>query len=339
MEHKNNKPVIIWLLSGCLLIFLMVVVGGITRLTNSGLSMVDWNPIMGFIPPLSDLDWNEAFDKYKQYPEYQMVNYHFTLSEFKSIFFWEYFHRLIGRVIGMVFLIPFIYFIITKKLSKKLKLQSLVLFAMGGLQGFIGWWMVKSGLVKDPDVSHFRLATHLITAFLTFTYTFWVALGLMYNDEKTANFKSLRTILFFVFGVTIVQIIYGAFVAGLNAGFIMNTFPKMGNQWINDAVFALTPLYKNFTEGLAGVQFVHRYLAYLVAGLILLFVLKSQNFKLSVRQKSASRLMLYVVFIQFLLGVFTLLYAVPIWLGVVHQVGAFLLLTSIVNALHAFRKS
>ncbi|MCB0381096.1 MAG: COX15/CtaA family protein, partial [Flavobacteriales bacterium] len=138
MEHKNNKPVIIWLLSGCLLIFLMVVVGGITRLTNSGLSMVDWNPIMGFIPPLSDLDWNEAFDKYKQYPEYQMVNYHFTLSEFKSIFFWEYFHRLIGRVIGMVFLIPFIYFIITKKLSKKLKQQSLVLFAMGGLQGFIG---------------------------------------------------------------------------------------------------------------------------------------------------------------------------------------------------------
>ncbi len=337
MKNKDNKPVIIWLLSGCLLIFLMVVVGGITRLTNSGLSMVDWNPIMGFIPPMNDLEWNTAFEQYKQYPEYQIVNYHFTLSEFKSIFFWEYFHRLIGRLIGMVFLIPFVYFIITKKLSKKLKLQSLVLFAMGGLQGFIGWWMVKSGLVKDPDVSHFRLATHLITAFLTFAYTYWVALGLMYNDEKTIYYKSLRTILFFVFGVTIIQIIYGAFVAGLNAGFIMNTYPKMGDQWINDAVFALTPLYKNFIEGLAGVQFIHRYLAYVVVGLILFFVVKGQGFELTDRQKSASKIMLYVVFIQFLLGVFTLIYAVPVWLGVVHQVGAFLLLTAIVNALHAFR--
>ncbi|MGE0562293.1 MAG: COX15/CtaA family protein [Flavobacteriales bacterium] len=339
MNNTNNKPVIIWLLSGCLLIFLMVIVGGITRLTNSGLSMVDWNPIMGFIPPLSDLEWNEAFDKYKQYPEYQMVNYHYTLSEFKSIFFWEYFHRLIGRFIGIVFLLPFIYFIITKRLSKKLKLQSLVLFAMGGLQGFIGWWMVKSGLVKDPDVSHFRLATHLITAFLTFAYTFWVVLGLIYDDDKTRNFKNLRVILFFIFGITIIQIIYGAFVAGLNAGFIINTYPKMGDQWVNDAVFALTPLYKNFIEGLAGVQFVHRYLAYVVVGLILFFVIRGQGLELTERQKSASKIMLYVVFIQFLLGVFTLLYAVPIWLGVIHQVGAFLLLTSVVNAIHAFRRS
>lgn len=338
MENQNNKPVIIWLLSGCLLIFLMVIIGGITRLTNSGLSMVDWNPIMGFIPPLNDTDWNLAFEQYKQYPEYQMVNYHFTLDEFKSIFFWEYFHRLIGRVIGMVFLIPFIYFLITKKLSKKLKLQSLVLFGMGGLQGFIGWWMVKSGLVKDPDVSHFRLATHLITAFLTFAYTYWVAMGLMYKDETTKDFNSLRMILRFILGVTILQIIYGAFVAGLNAGFVMNTFPKMGDQWINDSVFALTPLWKNFIEGLGGVQFVHRYLAYIVAGTILFFVIKGQNEELTDRQKASSRMMLYAVVLQFLLGVFTLLYSVPIWLGVVHQLGAFLLLTAIVFALHAFRK-
>ncbi|MBI2279609.1 MAG: COX15/CtaA family protein [Bacteroidetes bacterium] len=339
MENQQNNPIIIWLLTGCLLIFLMVIIGGITRLTNSGLSMVDWNPIMGFIPPMSDLSWNEAFDKYKQYPEYQLVNYHFTLDEFKSIFFWEYFHRLIGRVIGVVFLLPFIYFLIRKQLSKKLILQCLILFGMGGLQGFIGWWMVKSGLVKDPDVSHFRLAIHLITAFLTFAYTFWVALGLMYEDKKTIDFKSLTVILYFIFGVTVLQIIYGAFVAGLNAGFVMNTFPKMGDQWISDSVTALSPTWLNFVEGIGGVQFIHRYLAYLVVGLIIYFVVRSRKYELSVRQKKSTNILLYAVLFQFLLGVFTLILSVPVWLGVLHQLGAFLLLTAIVFSMHAYKKS
>lgn len=338
MENQQNKPIIIWLLTGCLLIFLMVIIGGITRLTNSGLSMVDWNPIMGFIPPLNEMDWNVAFEKYKLYPEYQLVNYHFTLNEFKSIFFWEYFHRLIGRVIGMVFLIPFIYFLSKKMLPKKLFIQCLMLFGMGGLQGFIGWWMVKSGLVKDPDVSHIRLATHLITAFLTFAYTFWVALGLMYEDKNIEDFKTLRVILYFIFGATVIQIIYGAFVAGLNAGFVMNTFPKMGDQWISDSVTALSPIWLNFVEGIGGVQFIHRYLAYLVVGLIVYFVIKSRKYKLSVRQKNSSNILLYAVLFQFLLGVFTLILSVPVWLGVLHQLGAFLLLTAIVYSLHSFRR-
>lgn len=338
MKNQQNKSVVIWLLSGCLLIFLMVVIGGITRLTNSGLSMVDWNPIMGFIPPLNEADWNVAFEKYKLYPEYQLVNSHFTLEEFKSIFFWEYLHRVIGRVIGLVFIIPFIYFLIRRRLSKKVIFQSLILLSMGGLQGFIGWWMVKSGLVKDPDVSHYRLATHLITAFLTFAYTFWVALGLIYEDKKTLDFKALRVTLYFIFGATVIQIIYGAFVAGLNAGFVMNTFPKMGDQWINDSVTALTPFWTNFVEGIGGVQFVHRYLAYVVVSLILYFAIACRKYELTIRQKIATKTMLYAVGVQFLLGVFTLLYAVPVWLGVVHQVGAFLLLTAIVYGLHAFKK-
>lgn len=338
MENQQNKSVVIWLLTGCLLIFLMVIIGGITRLTHSGLSMVDWNPIMGFIPPLNEADWNVAFEKYKLYPEYQLVNSHFTLEEFKSIFFWEYLHRVIGRVIGLVFIIPFIYFLIRKRLSKKVIFQSLILLAMGGLQGFIGWWMVKSGLVKDPDVSHYRLATHLITAFLTFAYTFWVALGLIYEDKKTLDFKALRVTLYFIFGATVIQIIYGAFVAGLNAGFVMNTFPKMGDQWINDSVTALTPFWTNFVEGIGGVQFVHRYLAYVVVSLILYFAIACRKYELSIRQKIATKTMLYAVGVQFLLGVFTLLYAVPVWLGVVHQVGAFLLLASVVYALHSFKK-
>ena len=274
MDNTQNKPIIIWLLTGCLLIFLMVIIGGITRLTNSGLSMVDWNPIMGFIPPLSDMDWNVAFEKYKLYPEYQLMNSHFTLEEFKSIFFWEYLHRLIGRVIGMVFLLPFIYFLIKKMLPKKLFIQCMLLFGMGGLQGVIGWWMVKSGLVKNPDVSHYRLATHLIMAFLTFAYTFWVAMGLMYSEGGGKNFKSLRTTLYFIFGITIFQIMYGAFVAGLNAGFVMNTFPKMDNQWINDSVTAMSPIWLNFVEGLGGVQFIHRYTAYVVVGVIVYLFFK-----------------------------------------------------------------
>jgi cytochrome c oxidase assembly protein subunit 15 len=338
MENQQNKSVVIWLLTGCLLIFLMVVIGGITRLTHSGLSMVDWNPIMGFIPPLNEADWNVAFEKYKLYPEYQLVNSHFTLEEFKSIFFWEYLHRVIGRVIGLVFIIPFIYFLIRKRLSKKVIFQSLILLAMGGLQGFIGWWMVKSGLVKNPDVSHYRLATHLITAFLTFAYTFWVALGLIYEDKKILDFKALRVILYFIFGATVIQIIYGAFVAGLNAGFVMNTFPKMGDQWINDSVTALTPFWTNFVEGIGGVQFVHRYLAYVVVSLILYFAIACRKYELTIRQKIATKTMLYAVGVQFLLGVFTLLYAVPVWLGVVHQVGAFLLLASVVYVLHSFKK-
>jgi len=338
MINKHNKPIIIWLLTGCLLIFIMVIIGGITRLTNSGLSMVDWNPIMGFIPPLNDADWNLIFDKYKLYPEYQLVNSHFTLQEFKSIFFWEYFHRLIGRVIGIVFLLPFIYFLFNKMLSKKLLIQCLLLFGMGGLQGFIGWWMVKSGLVKDPDVSHIRLAIHLVAAFLTFAYTLWVALELIYENEKRIDVPYLRKGLFTLFGITILQIIYGAFVAGLNAGFIFNTWPLMGNQWIADAVTTMQPFWNNFINGLGGVQFIHRYLAYVVVGIILFLALKSSKFKLNKLQLKSIKVLLIVVFIQFLLGIFTLIYAVPIWLGVTHQVGAFLLLGTIVFSLNSFKK-
>lgn len=343
MKTQNNKPVVLWLLTGSLIIFLIVIIGGITRLTNSGLSMVDWEPIMGFIPPINELEWAEVFEKYKLYPEYQMVNFHFTLEEFKSIFFWEYLHRLLGRILGLVFIVPFIIFLIQKRLSKKTILNSLVVFFMGGTQGFLGWWMVKSGLVDNPDVSHYRLAMHLIMAFLTFSYTFWVALNLIYeNEEKFNNQAKQRELNKWIYSiviVTIIQIVYGAFVAGLNAGFILNTFPKMGDNWIDDSVFALSPLWLNFIEGLGGVQFIHRYLAYLVVGLVVFFVLKCRNFSLTPRQKTAKNSMLLMVIIQFLLGVFTLLMSVPVWLGVIHQLGAFLLLTTIVYSLHAFKTS
>ena len=336
--NNPNRYIIYWLLLGCVLIFLMVVIGGVTRLTNSGLSMVDWKLIMGMVPPLSEQDWLDTFNKYKQFPEYQEINYMFSLDEFKSIFFWEYLHRLIGRIIGIVFIIPFIYFLIRKKITGRLMMQCLIILGMGAFQGFLGWWMVKSGLVNNPDVSHYRLAIHLIAAFLTFSYTFWVALDLIYEKKERSNIPFMRKSLVVLFILTITQIIYGAFVAGLNAGFVMNTWPKMGAEWISKSVTAMEPLWTNFVDGIGGVQFIHRYLAYFVVGLVLLILFKSSKFKMNNIQSKSLIALLSVVFIQFLLGIFTLLYAVPVWLGVVHQVGAFFLLGAIVYSLSSFRK-
>ncbi len=338
MKNQQNKLVIIWLLTGCLLIFMMVIIGGITRLTNSGLSMVEWNLIMGVVPPLNEQEWLTIFNQYKQFPEYQQVNFMFTLEEFKSIFFWEYLHRLIGRLIGIIFIIPFLYFLIRKKLSKRLIVQCIIILAMGSLQGYLGWWMVKSGLVNNPDVNHYRLAIHLLAAFLTFAYTLWVALELIYENEKRIEVPYMRKWLFTLFVITILQIIYGAFVAGLNAGFVLNTWPLMGDKWIADSVTTMKPFWNNFINGIGGVQFIHRYLAYVVVGIVLFLSLKSTKFKLNQLQLKSLKILLIVVFVQFILGIFTLLYAVPIWLGVTHQVGAFLLLGAIVFSLNSFRK-
>ena len=300
--------------------------------------MVEWNLIMGVVPPLNEQEWLSIFNQYKQFPEYQQVNFMFTLDEFKSIFFWEYLHRLIGRLIGIIFIIPFLYFLIRKKLSKRLIIQCIIILAMGSLQGYLGWWMVKSGLVNNPDVNHFRLAIHLLAAFLTFAYTLWVALELIYENEEKVDVPYLRKWLFTLFGISILQIIYGAFVAGLNAGFIFNTWPLMGDKWIADSVTTMKPLWNNFINGMGGVQFIHRYLAYVVVGIVLFLSLKCTKFKLNQLQLKSIKALLIVVFIQFILGIFTLIYAVPIWLGVTHQVGAFLLLGAIVFSLNSFRK-
>ena len=336
---KQNISVIVWLLSGCLLIFSMVIIGGITRLTGSGLSMVDWKLFMGAIPPLNDLQWIDTFELYKQSPEFQIKNYTMGLPEFKNIFFWEYIHRLLGRLIGLVFIIPFIYFLIKRRLSKKLIFQSTILLCMGAAQGFIGWWMVKSGLVKNPDVSHYRLATHLITAFLTFSYAFWVALSLVYPDKKHNNIILYKLSLSLII-IVIIQIIYGAFVAGLDAGKIYNSWPKMDDAWIAEAVYSTTPFWwDNFINQMAGVQFIHRTFAFLVLGLILYIFYKSRKFKLIKIEKNAINLLLITVLFQMILGIITLVMGVPIWLGVTHQVGAFILLGSTVFSIFIFKKT
>jgi len=327
------------MLTGCVLIFIMVVVGGITRLTHSGLSISNYKLISGTIPPMNEAEWQEAFDIYKQYPEYQKLNNHFTLQDFKDIYFWEWLHRVIGRFIGVVFFIPFLYFLIKKQLTNPTIKKAIVLLILGGFQGFLGWYMVKSGLVDRPDVSHYRLAAHLTTAFITFAYTFWVALDIIYPNKKAIE-KQLRNFIRITLGVLILQIIYGAFVAGLDAGFIHNHWPMMSEgKFMHETVYIeQSPIIKNFIEGKSGVQFVHRILAYIVVVLILVIWNKTRKKHLTKDQKNGVNALLLLVGIQFLLGILTIIMQVPVWLGVAHQIGAFFLLTATTFVLHRFTK-
>jgi heme a synthase len=335
---KKTVPniVIYWLLLGCILVFAMVIIGGITRLTGSGLSITEWDLVKGTFPPTSQDAWQTLFEKYQTSPEYKYKNTDFSVEDFKGIFWWEYIHRLIGRFIGFVFVIPFLYFLYKKYIYKELLWKLGVIFFLGGLQGFLGWFMVKSGLIDNPAVSHYRLAAHLGNAFLSFGVTFWVALGLI-RDKKPEiyNFKisaksisKLKTLanLFFVF--LCFQIIYGAFVAGLKAGFIHNYFPTMGDEWVASSVsFSFQKDgWISLLENKSTVQFIHRYLAYIVAGIALYlsyFLIKENQTK---TLKTAGYYLSSMVILQFLLGVLTLIYVVPVSLGVIHQAGAFILL-------------
>ncbi|MBU2951613.1 COX15/CtaA family protein [Tamlana agarivorans] len=335
---KDNKNVIYWLLTGCFLIFIMVVIGGITRLTDSGLSISNYRLITGTIPPIGDQEWQEAFDLYKQHPEFNAYNNHFDIEDFKSIYFWEWLHRVIGRSIGLVFIIPFIYFLIRKQLSISTIKKCIVLLGLGAFQGFLGWYMVKSGLVDMPDVSHYRLAAHLVTAFLTFAATLWVALDLKYPNIKPAN-KPMRSLIIWGYIILIIQIIYGAFIAGLKAGLLHNHWPLMNDgKFIHFTVYVLEPFYKNLIENPSGIQFVHRILAYIVVVFIFMIWKKSKKYSLTPLQEQGVNALVLLVFLQFTLGVLTLIYQVPLWLGVAHQVGAFFLLTSMTFTLHRFTK-
>ena len=336
---RDNKKVIYWLFTGCALIFIMVVVGGITRLTHSGLSIPDYKLISGTIPPINDQQWQEAFELYKQYPEYQKLNININLIEFKGIFFWEWLHRVIGRAIGLVFIIPFLYFLITRQLNKSTIKKTIILLILGGFQGFLGWYMVKSGLVDRPDVSHYRLAAHLTTAFATFSFTLWVALDLIFPIKQTIN-KAYRNLIRISLIILFIQIIYGAFVAGLDAGFIHNYWPMMSEgKFMHETVLIeKTPVYKNFIEGRSGVQFVHRILAFIVVISVVIIYLKGKKIAVSNHQLNGLNSLLVLVGLQSLLGVLTILLQVPLWLGIAHQIGAFLLLSSMTFTLHRFSK-
>ena len=337
LDNTKRRIVGSWLACGCVLVFLMVIVGGITRLSGSGLSMVDWKPIMGALPPITEADWEIFFEEYKKSPQYYKINYEFEIVDFKAIFWWEYIHRLLGRIIGVVFLVPFLFFLAKRWLSSELIKKCSLMFIMGGVQAFLGWYMVKSGLVDNPQVSHYRLAAHLITATALFGYILWVFLDVWFEKPEMSPFSiEIAWIVRSLFFLLLLQITYGAFVAGLKAGLVYNTFPKMGENWIADGVTAMSPLWLNFFESLAGVQFVHRWLAFLIVFLVVVLFWKSKTATIKKGQRMVLRSLFIVVFLQFLLGVFTLLNSVPISLAVLHQMFALVLFGNVVVINHRF---
>lgn len=333
MSSSPSRPVALWLLTGCLLVAVMVTIGGVTRLTGSGLSITEWNVIMGALPPRTEADWVELFRKYQAIPQYQLVNPHFTLGDFKSIFWWEYIHRLVGRAIGLVFLVPFVAFLAKGWLDRALLRKVLLIFGLGAFQGVLGWFMVASGLSERTSVSHYRLAAHLLTALLTLAVTLWVALDLLPRDRPARPvppaIRSQARLFTFLLAV---QIGYGALVAGLKAGFAYNTFPLMGGRVIPAGAWQLTPGWVNVFENPATVQFIHRTLAWalVVFGLWLWYTLRVHG----VRRQA--HLLLGTLAVQFALGILTILHLPgrPVLWGASHQAGAVALLVAAVLVLH-----
>jgi len=338
MSKNYNNQIANWLLLGAFMVLLMVVIGGITRLTHSGLSIVTWQPIKGVLPPMNTQEWQAAFDAYKQIPEYQKVHHYFKLEDFKRIFFWEYTHRMLGRLLGIVFLLPFLYYLFTGRIRNKKLLRRLVLiFTLGGLQGFAGWYMVKSGLVENTSVDHLRLALHMGVALIVLSAIFWTFLELKYpRKDENKGIKPVFKFFSITLALVIIQIIYGGFAAGLKAGHVFPTYPKMGNQWLPDIA------YKVFNqEGLSAlidfpvlVQFIHRWL-----GFVLLVIVLFYYFKLKKQQKNKvlKHILLWVailISLQYIFGVLVILFHVPISLAVLHQVTAFILFLSILTGLY-----
>lgn len=315
-----------WFWSGAVLVTIMVIVGGITRLTGSGLSITDWNLIMGAIPPLSESAWEQAFNQYKQFPEYQQLNTGMTLGEFKSIFFWEYLHRLLGRLTGIVFIVPFLGFWIRDHFTPKLLRRALLLFGLGAVQGAMGWIMVKSGLVDVPYVSHYRLAIHLLLAFILISFCAWYALDLYEYKTKIlpANGTALKSWSLAVAAVFFVQLIWGAFTAGLNAGFIYNSFPLMNGSWLPQNAWTIQPVLLNLVENPGTVQWIHRIIGTLLALLVVFLWMKTRRSAGGTSLSSKASLLLALIILQYVLGILTLLFHVPVTLGVAHQAGAVL---------------
>lgn len=332
-EHtRRHLSIAIWLLICCALVFAMVVVGGVTRLTGSGLSIVEWKPIVGTIPPISQEDWVELLEKYRQIPQYEQVNKGMSLEEFKGIFWWEYFHRLLGRLIGLVYFIPFVYFMVRKRVDRALGLKLMGIFALGALQGLMGWYMVMSGLADNVYVSQYRLTAHLGLAFAIYAAMFWVATGLLSpqnNDSlSSTSIHKLKGFARVLTGLIFIMVLSGGLVAGIHAGKAYNTFPLMDGFLIPPALFVLEPWYRNFFDNITTVQFDHRLIAWLLIFFVPWFWFKAKQLSLSWSARLACHLLLLMLFVQVSLGVTTLLLSVPLTFAAAHQAGAVLLFTA-----------
>ena len=319
--------------------FLMILIGGLTRLTESGLSMVDWRPIMGFLPPLNQNEWIAVFENYKKSPEFIIVNYSMELSDFKYIFWWEWFHRFFARCLGLVFIVPFIFFFFKKQLSKQLYISLFILFLFGLMQAIVGWWMVKSGLTENPYVSNYRLAFHLTNAAIIFSILFWLCLNSFYVNSLNFLPKTKLEYVFFIIVILLfITIISGAFMAGSHAGKSFNTYPLMnGNIFPNDYFIEDFGL-KNLFENTIAINFNHRWLAtftFILILTIIIYMFMSNRFKIF--NKKIMLVFFFATF-QFLLGILALLTNVKIHYASLHQINSMLLLASILILYHAIKK-
>lgn len=332
-----SKSVLTWLASLYALVLAMVVVGGITRLTGSGLSMVVWEPLIGVIPPLNEADWEATFDMYKQTPQYLQVNNWMGVDDFKRIFLWEYVHRVLGRLVGVVTLIPWLYFVARGQLRGRWAISSLLAFVLGGLQGALGWFMVKSGLVDVPDVSHFRLAAHLLLAFFVGQWILWILLDASRPHLIAARKTRITVVSWALTALVVVQIVYGAFMAGTRAGYLYATFPDMNGAWIPPDAFTLTPAWLNLVENPSAIHAVHRWLAWgvlLAAAAFAAWVLRQTSDR---DTRRSVMVLVGVVVVQVTLGALTVLTHLNITIAVLHQAVGFLLFSSCVLVAHRAR--
>lgn len=328
IRDKELRPVRWWLMVVAAMIVAMVLVGGATRLTESGLSIVEWKPVTGTLPPLTEAHWREAFEAYKKIPQYRELNHGMSLAEFKNIFWWEWSHRLLGRTIGMVFLLPFLFFLWRGVLSSGLKARLWVIFALGGLQGFVGWWMVASGLTHRVEVSQYRLAAHLMLALIIFAAIVWVLRRMNAGTTALASTR-LRVTSWVLLGLTFLQIYFGALVAGLRAGRVFNTWPGIDGAFIPSAsrLFFEDPWWRNMFDNALTVQFQHRMTAYLLFAVAIWHALDALLGRAERSVVNGALWLVAMIAVQAMLGILTLLHQVPIDLALAHQGVAIIVLT------------
>jgi cytochrome c oxidase assembly protein subunit 15 len=326
LTDRDRRLVAAWLFACAALAFAVVLVGGVTRLTRSGLSITEWQPLIGALPPLSQADWEALFAAYRDTPEFRLVNFDMTLEGFKTIFWWEYIHRLLARTIGLVFLLPLLWFRLRGKLERALSLKLWGIFLLGAAQGALGWFMVKSGLVDDPKVSPLRLTAHLGLALAIFSAELWLAMGLISKREQHDRFAVAIPIIIFLMALS------GGLVAGLRAGYAYNTFPLMNGHLVPPEVMLLEPWWRNFVYNMATVQLVHRTFFWLLAVLVPLAWWRG-------RHTVSANALLAAFVLQASLGITTLLLRVPVGFGSAHQAGAMVLLAAALWHAHAQKGS
>lgn len=336
----DDRLVAAWLLACAFTVFCMVVLGGVTRLTHSGLSMVDWQPLLGIWPPFGEQAWLAKFEQYQQFPEYQKVNFGMSLAEFKTIFWFEYAHRLLGRAIGIVFLLPMLYFIATRRIRRPMVPKLLTLFVLGGLQGLMGWYMVMSGLVDDPRVSQYRLTAHLGLAVIIYGAMLWYALDLLgpRSDRSWSPDGRVRTFAYVISGLLFVMILSGGFVAGTRAGLAFGTFPLMGEHFVPPDLYATTPFWRAAFEDVVTIQFNHRMLAYLLCGLIGWFAVMALRGNPDADLRTGIVALLALLVAQVALGALTIIHRVPVPLAAAHQGCALLLFGCALVVTHSLRR-